>query len=70
LATWHQLARRRGSQLKVGSPVIALYGGAREFMEQQRIAQVMISISHCRSHATAYAIALGDDKPADEGKPF
>jgi hypothetical protein len=31
---------------------------------------VLISISHCRSHATAYAIALGDEKPVDEGKPF
>src|SRR5215468_3147293 len=42
--------------LKSGSPMISLYGGARDYMEQQRISQVMISISHCRSHATAYAI--------------
>ncbi len=54
--------------LKAGTPTVTLYGGARDYMEQQRIAQVMISISHCRSHATAYAIALSDEKPSENGK--
>src|SRR3954454_5716009 len=56
--------------LKSGSPTIAVYGGARDYMEQQRISQVMISISLCLSHATAYAIAISDDKPVDDNKPF
>lgn len=51
--------------LRTGSPTIALYGGARDFMEQAGIAQVLISISHCRSHATAYAVALGEGKMPD-----
>src|SRR3954453_24028160 len=42
--------------LKSGSPVVALYGAARDYMEQQRISQMLISISLCRSLATAYAI--------------
>jgi holo-[acyl-carrier protein] synthase len=52
--------------LRSGSPTISLYGGAQEFMNQAHIAQIMISISHCRSHATAYAIALGDRPPKIE----
>ncbi len=42
-----------------GAPIIALQGGAREVSEQLGIQQMHISISHCRSHATAYAIAEG-----------
>ncbi len=42
-----------------GQPVIAMRGGMRDLIEELGIVDVMISISHCRSHATAYAIALG-----------
>lgn len=42
-----------------GRPRVLLGGGAREVCAQQGIAQILISISHCRTHATAYAIALG-----------
>ncbi len=54
-----------------GKPVVGLRGGARDVVEQLHIREMLISISHCRSHATAYAIALGAEplgsKPA--GKP-
>jgi holo-[acyl-carrier protein] synthase len=43
-----------------GQPLIRLGGGAREHCEKLRISNVLISISHCRSHATAYAIAVTD----------
>jgi len=45
-----------------GSPTVALRGGARDYMEQQKISQVLVSISHCRTHATAYAIAVSEPK--------
>jgi holo-[acyl-carrier protein] synthase len=51
-----------------GSPVVTLYGGARDFLEQQGISQVLISISHCRSHATAYAIAVVQEKNNEAAK--
>jgi holo-[acyl-carrier protein] synthase len=51
-----------------GSPVVTLYGGARDFLEQLGISQVLISISHCRSHATAYAIALAQEKSNEAPK--
>lgn len=43
-----------------GKPVVALRGGARDLVESLGIRELLISISHCRSHATAYAIALGE----------
>ncbi len=43
-----------------GKPSIRLGGGAREQCERLRISEVLISISHCRSHATAYAVAVGE----------
>ena len=49
-----------------GKPILLLRGGALEAAEQLGIKQVLISISHCHTHATAYAIALGTQK---EEKP-
>jgi holo-[acyl-carrier protein] synthase len=45
-----------------GRPAIALRGGARDYIEESGIREVLISISHCRTHATAYSIALGEAK--------
>jgi holo-[acyl-carrier protein] synthase len=49
-----------------GKPTVALRGGARDVVEELHISQMLISISHCRSHATAYALAVGDDDEEDE----
>jgi len=61
--TWRDVEIRNQPS---GQPTIALAGGAREICEQKGIAQMLISISHCRSHATAMAIAIGDDADVDE----
>lgn len=42
-----------------GKPKIALSGAARELAEKLGIIEMHISISHCRTHATAYALAVG-----------
>ena len=42
-----------------GKPVVALRGGARSVVEESGIREMLISISHCRSHATAFAVAVG-----------
>ena len=34
-------------------------GGAKEAALERSIADILISISHCRTYATAYALALG-----------
>jgi holo-[acyl-carrier protein] synthase len=41
-----------------GAPIMQLHGGTRDFADQRGIGEIMITISHCRSHATATAIAL------------
>jgi holo-[acyl-carrier protein] synthase len=43
-----------------GQPSIVLRGGAREIAEQSGIQDVLITISHCRTYATATAIAIGN----------
>jgi holo-[acyl-carrier protein] synthase len=44
-----------------GKPIVELKGGARDVADGMGIASVLVSISHCRSHATAYALAVGKD---------
>jgi holo-[acyl-carrier protein] synthase len=45
-----------------GSPTVALRGGARDVVENLGITRMLISISHCRSHATAFAVAEGRER--------
>ena len=45
-----------------GAPTVALRGGAKEVLERSGITHMHISISHCRSHAIAYAIAEGESR--------
>ena len=61
--TWRDVEVRNHAS---GRPSIALAGGAREVCEQRGIAEMLISISHCRSHATATAIALGRSVGAED----
>ena len=46
---------------KGGKPSIRLDGTAQEVSRRLGISSMLISISHCRSHATAYALALGNE---------
>ena len=41
-----------------GRPSVALGGGAREACERLGIGDILVTISHCRTHATAYALAM------------
>jgi holo-[acyl-carrier protein] synthase len=43
-----------------GKPVVVLHGGAKQASEQMGVTQVLVSISHCRTYATAYAVAVGE----------
>ena len=45
-----------------GRPIVSLRGGPATWSKSWASAQMLVSISHCRSHATAYAIAIGSDK--------
>jgi holo-[acyl-carrier protein] synthase len=57
--TWRDIEIRSTAG---GKPTVALAGGAREACERLGVARLLISISHCRTHATAYAVALGKEE--------
>lgn len=44
--------------LQGGRPVIVLAGKAKDICDDRGIAEMMISISHCKEYATAYATAV------------
>jgi holo-[acyl-carrier protein] synthase len=50
-----------------GKPVVGIRGGAKEVVEQLGITKILVSISHCHTHATAYAVAVGND-PGERGE--
>jgi holo-[acyl-carrier protein] synthase len=47
-----------------GKPRVLLCGGVKELVQSLHIADILLSISHCRAYATAYAMALRDSTPA------
>jgi holo-[acyl-carrier protein] synthase len=51
-----------------GQPRVHVCGGAKEQAQSLRIADILISISHCRAYATAHAVAIRETT-ASEAKP-
>jgi holo-[acyl-carrier protein] synthase len=45
-----------------GKPHVRVGGAVKDFLKQHRVADILLSISHCRTYATAYAMAIR--KPA------
>jgi holo-[acyl-carrier protein] synthase len=61
---WSRGIRWRDIEVKVelgGKPHVHIHGTAKEICSELGITDMLISISHCRSHATATAIAVGED---------
>jgi len=61
---WSRGIRWRDIEVKVevgGKPNVYIHGTAKEICNELGITDMLISISHCRSHATATAIAVGED---------
>lgn len=57
---WTHVEVRNGRD---GRPQVRVCGAARERARLRGIGDILISISHCRTYATAYAIALGRAVP-------
>ncbi len=47
-----------------GQPKVLVRGGAKEAAIHRGIGDILITISHCRTYATAYALAMGNSSPA------
>jgi holo-[acyl-carrier protein] synthase len=43
---------------ELGKPTVLLGGATKEFAQQLRVADVLLSLSHCRAYAVAYALAV------------
>lgn len=41
-----------------GRPQVMVRGAAKEIARRREVADILIAVSHCRTYATAYAIAL------------
>ena len=54
--SWRDVEVRNDTQ---GRPMVVIQGGAREALERLGASEILISLSHCRTHATAYALAVG-----------
>ena len=49
-----------------GRPRVLVRGGAKDAAVRRGVGDILISISHCRTYATAYALALGPAAPGGE----
>jgi holo-[acyl-carrier protein] synthase len=45
-----------------GKPSARLRGGIRDYMDERGIVDILVTISHCRAFATAFAIAVGSQQ--------
>jgi holo-[acyl-carrier protein] synthase len=66
---WSRGIRWRDMEIRndaAGKPSVALGGGARELCERLGIGDILISISHCRTHATALAVAVAAERENQE----
>ena len=55
--SWHDIAIRRGPE---GEPHLTLSGTAQQRADEVGVTQVLVSISHERSVAAAFCVAVGD----------
>jgi holo-[acyl-carrier protein] synthase len=45
--------------MPTGKPQVLLCGAAKDAALRLRVADILVSIAHCRAYATAYALAVG-----------
>jgi holo-[acyl-carrier protein] synthase len=45
-----------------GKPTMAVRGGAQEVAQQLGVTRMLVTISHCRTHATACVVAVGGEE--------
>ena len=58
--TWTDIEIRKGPS---GRPTVGVRGAIKDTVEHLGVAEVLVSIAHCRAHAVAYAIAIAREEP-------
>jgi holo-[acyl-carrier protein] synthase len=61
--SWTDIEVRQGSGRQ---PRVLVCGGAKETAIRKGIGNILISISHCRTYATAYALAVSSREPTKQ----
>ena len=51
-----------------GRPQVLMCGAAKDLAQSLQVANILITISHCRAYATAYALAMRTTQPTGCGK--
>jgi holo-[acyl-carrier protein] synthase len=64
--SWTDVEVRQSSG---SSPVVLVGGLAKEQAIRRGVGDVLVSISHCRTYATAYALAVGVEPAKPPAKP-
>lgn len=65
--SWTDLEVRNAAS---GQPEVLVRGGAKDAALRRGIGDILVSISHCRTYATAYALAVGSpDRLAEPPSP-
>jgi holo-[acyl-carrier protein] synthase len=54
---------------EAGQPRVMIGGVAKDLARERGIGEILVSISHCRTYATAYAMALARKAPAEPPAP-
>ena len=58
-AAWADVEIRRDPS---GRPAVAARGAIKDLIERQGVGEILVTFSHCRTHATAYAIVMGREE--------
>jgi holo-[acyl-carrier protein] synthase len=58
------------NSLRGGKTEVKVCGTAKEIAREREIADILLSISHCRTYATAYALAIGRPKSEPCASPI
>jgi holo-[acyl-carrier protein] synthase len=64
--SWRDVEVRNGPG---GRPRAFLRAGTKEVADRMGVRCILVSISHCRAHATAFAVALDEEPETLAGEP-
>lgn len=63
---WTDVEVRAGQS---GRTAVGVRGGLRDLVEQMGVRKLLVSIAHCRTHASAHVLALGGNADRDCDPP-
>ncbi len=59
---WTDIEIRKGPS---GQLVVAVRGAIKDVVQRRGVRKLLVTIAHCRTHATAYSVAIGGEKAGE-----